>query len=250
MRNIGTMKMKQNIAVLIFFLWSGATSVVHAQSVKDIDGNEYQTVTIGNQLWMAENLKTTKYSDGTPIPNVTVADDWAALNTPAYCWYNNDSLTYSGKYGALYNWYAINNKNVCPDGWRVPTDDDWSVLAGYLGTSGFGFEGEARDIAKSMAAQSGWKEHDIISNVGNDQISNNSSGFAALPGGYRNFLGAFNYAGGYAYLWSSTEYSDKKAYYRFLHNYYSYLGRSKFLKQNGFSVRCVCETSNGSSKEK
>jgi len=241
-------KKRQNTnTVLLSFFLIGITFPVQAQSVKDIDGNEYKTVTIGTQIWMVENLKTTRYPDGTAIPNVTDASEWAALTTPSYCWYNNDSVTYADMYGALYNWYAIDtasngNKNICPGGWHIPTDNDWTILANYLGNNGYGYEGDRRDIAKAMAATSGWNAHDIVSNVGYDQMSNNSSGFTALPGGYRNFLGAFNYAGRYAYWWSSTEYSDMKAWYRFIHNYYSYSGRSNFRKQNGFSVRCVCDT--------
>lgn len=222
------------------------TAGIQAQSVKDIDGNDYKTVTIGTQIWMAENLRTTRYSDGTPIPKVTGADAWAALNTPAWCWYNNDQT----EYGILYNWYAVDpdsngNKNICPDGWHVPDDEDWTILINYLSNNGYGFENSKRDIAKAMAATSGWAVHDIPGNVGHDQGSNNSSGFTALPSGYRNFLGAFNYRGSYAYWWSSTAASPSTAYYRFIHNYYSYVGRSNFRKQNGFPIRCVCDTPAG-----
>ncbi|MDX9880831.1 MAG: fibrobacter succinogenes major paralogous domain-containing protein [Prolixibacteraceae bacterium] len=229
-------------SLFVFLIWI-TLSGVQAQPVKDVDGNEYKTVKFGGQVWMAENLKTTKYSDGTAIANVTGDSTWAELTTPSYCWYNNDSAAYI-KYGALYNWYATDatsnqNRNICPEGWHVPTDEDWKILALYLGNNGYAFEGERRDIAKAMAASSGWKAHDITGNVGHDQASNNSSGFTALPGGYRNFLGKFNYVGTYAYWWSSTESSGSKGWYRFIHSYYSYLGRNNFSKQNGFCIRCL-----------
>lgn len=217
---------------------------LQAQHIMDIEGNVYKTVVIGNQVWMSENLKTTKYSDGTAIPHVISDSVWAALTTPAYCWYNNDPSSNKAVYGALYNWFAVDlvsngNKNLCPKGWHVPTDDEWEILLDYLSNNGYGFEGNKMNVAKSMAAKSGWQSHNIAGNVGNDQQSNNSSGFSAFPSGYRNFLGAFSYKGRYAYWWTSTEYSNTHAYCRFMHNYYSYVGKTKFRKQNGFCIRCL-----------
>ena len=113
---------------------SGLSNIVTATpNVVDIDGNVYHTVTIGTQVWMVENLKTTRYNDGTAIPLVTDGTAWAALTTPGYCWYNNDSATYKNTYGALYNWYAVNTGKLAPTGWHVPTDSEWTVLTTYLG---------------------------------------------------------------------------------------------------------------------
>jgi uncharacterized protein (TIGR02145 family) len=105
----------------------------------DIDGNYYTTVKIGTQVWIAENLRTTKYSNGTPIPYIEDNKTWSGLTlgvvkTGAYCWYNNDSAKYKNIYGALYNWYAIIDSNgLCPDDWHVPTDGEWAILENYLG---------------------------------------------------------------------------------------------------------------------
>ncbi|MDD4192597.1 MAG: fibrobacter succinogenes major paralogous domain-containing protein [Mangrovibacterium sp.] len=229
----------------VILAWIMLTGV-QAQPVNDADGNAYKTITIGSQVWMAENLRTTRYADGSAIPQVAGDEAWATSSSPAFCWYQNDSAANAVRYGALYNWYAVDaaangNKSICPPGWRIPTDEDWNILAHYLADNGYAFEGERRDLAKALAAASGWKAHDIIGNVGHDQTSNNSSGFTALPGGYRNFLGKYNHAGAYAYWWTATEFSATNAWYRFIHNYYSYLGRNNFKKQNGFSIRCVRE---------
>jgi hypothetical protein len=101
--------------------------------VKDIDGNVYDTVTVGTQTWMVENLKTTRYNDGTAIPLVTKSVAWETLSTPGYCWYNNDESTYKAPYGALYNWYTVNTGKLCPTGWHVPGDSEWIVLIDFLG---------------------------------------------------------------------------------------------------------------------
>jgi len=100
---------------------------VQAQPVKDADGNEYKTITIGNQVWMAENLRTTRYADGSAIPQVAGDEAWATSSSPAFCWYQNDSAANAARYGALYNWYAVDaaangNTSICSPGWRIPTD--------------------------------------------------------------------------------------------------------------------------------
>jgi len=101
--------------------------------VSDIDGNYYKTIQIGSQIWMAENLKTTRYNDGSNIPLVTDNTAWSNLTTPGYCWYNNDAATYKNVYGALYNWYAVNTGKLCPSGWHVPSEYEWTLLVNYLG---------------------------------------------------------------------------------------------------------------------
>ena len=178
--------------------------------VKDIDGNKYGVVTIGTQVWMTENLKTTKFNDGTPIVNLTDNAEWAASTTPAYCWYDNDEVSYKNTNGALYNWNTIDpaingNKNVCPSGWHVPTDAEWLILINYLIDNGYGVGGSGDDIAKSLASQSGWTTNPTTGNVGNDPTSNNSSGFNAVPSGARIYLeGTFGGLGEVTTWWTST----------------------------------------------
>ena len=210
-------------------------------SVTDIDGNVYNTVKIGTQTWMKENLKTTKYKDDASIPLVTNGALWAALSTPGYCWYNNDAATYKTTYGALYNWYAVSTGKLCPTGWHVPTDTEWNSLSDYLTNNGFGFGGSGSDIGKSMASSSGWTLYGTAGSVGNDQVSNNSSGFAGQPGGARDFYGSFLDLKNFAYWWSSTEFGIDKAYDRYLYFQLSDLYKNdvNFTKQDGFSVRCI-----------
>ncbi len=196
----------------------------------------YNTVTIGTQLWMAENLKTTKYNDGTPIPNVTDNTAWAALTTGAFSDYNNTPAN-STIYGRLYNWYAVDNnaatkvasnggKNVCPTGWHVPTDAEWTTLTTYLG-------GES--VAGGKLKETG-TTHWLSPNTG----ATNETGFTALPGGNRYGDGSFDNIGGDGNWWSSTEYSTTTpAWYRLMHYSGATVYRGYNDKQSGFSVRCV-----------
>ena len=118
---------------LLIFLFSGCDKEKEIpEEVLDIDGNIYHTVIIGNQIWLAENLKTTKYNDGTPVSLVTDNTGWINLSTPGYCWYDND-ITNRETYGALYNWYAVQTGKLCPKGWHVPSDAEWTVLTDFLG---------------------------------------------------------------------------------------------------------------------
>jgi len=212
--------------------------------VVDIDGNAYKTIKIGTQVWMAQNLRTKRYNDGTVIPKVTDNTAWAALTTPAYCWYNNDSTLNAKIYGALYNYYTVadtNSLNVCPTGWHVPSDAEWIVLSDFLTANGYGFGGSGADIGKSMASFR-WASSGTAGHVGNDQGTNNSSGFAGLPGGSRDNDGAFYLIGYFGYWWSSTENDNLKATYRFLaHDWVYFLGTSgtSQFKHYGFSVRCL-----------
>lgn len=192
---------------------------------KDFDGNEYNTVKIGRQTWMVQNLKTTKYNDGTAIPLVTDGTAWAKLLTPGYCWYSNEELSFKPSYGALYNGYAINTGKLCPDGWHVPNDADWTVLINFLG-------------GKKIAGEK-LKETGITYWVSPNTGATNESGFTALPGGLRYHDGIFHDFGFSGYWWSSTEYSSSRAFFYYLDYQYSNIYRFDNLKKIGFSVRCI-----------
>jgi uncharacterized protein (TIGR02145 family) len=215
----------------------------------DGDGYNYPVVEIGTQTWMAGNLKTTKYNDDTAIPNITVDATWEALATGAYCDYDNTPSN-STTYGRLYNWYAVDNnaatkvasnggKNVCPTGWHIPSDAEWTTLTDYLTNNGYGYEGSGIDIAKSLANTSGWTVSGTLGAVGNDQTSNNSSGFTGFPSGGRFSYGSYGFVGDIGYWWSSTEYSSSTdAYYRYMHYTFSNVTGGHSRKDYGFSVRC------------
>ena len=213
------------------------TGIIYGDGVTDIDGNEYATVIIGNYEWMAENLKTTRYNIGTDIPNITGNGDWMGLITGAYCWYDNDESTYKDTYGALYNWYAVATGNLCPAGWRVPTDDEWKNLEGTVDSQydvgdpvwdGEGWRGY--DTGTKLKATSGW-------NSGGN--GTNDFGFSALPGGLRAIVGSYGYLGYYGYWWSSNQYSTAYAWHRDLGYDFSNVIRLYEYKEFGFSVRCV-----------
>ena len=153
----------------------------------DVDGNTYKAVKIGNQVWMSENLKTTRYRNGDLIGTTTPATlDISGETTPKYQWAYDGNESNVATYGRLYTWYAItDSRNVCPIGWHVPTINEWSTLTTYLTNNSYGYEGSGSDIAKSMAATSGWTTSTTAGTIGNDQASNNSSGFTARAGGMR-----------------------------------------------------------------
>jgi uncharacterized protein (TIGR02145 family) len=194
-------------------------------TVTDIEGNVYHTIIIGTQVWMVENLRTTKYNDGTDIPLVTDSAAWSTLTTPGYCWYNNDLATYKSDYGALYNWYTIYTGNLCPTGWHVPTIGDWKILSDYL-------IGDSITGAKLKEIDT---THWNFPNTG----ATNESGFTALPGGGRNFNGSFDLIGKYGYWWTNSQYIHNDIYYQFISYVGSNLNQGTNSKNLGFSVRCV-----------
>jgi uncharacterized protein (TIGR02145 family) len=222
---------------------------VQAQTVTDIDGNVYNTVTIGTQVWMKENLKTTKYTDGTAIPNVTDNSAWAALTTPGYCWYNNDAAAYKATYGVLYNWYSLDatsngGKNVCPAGWHVPTDTEWTTMENYLIANGYNYDGTTtgNKYAKALASASGWSSYSEAGTVGNTDYpaKRNATGFTALPGGYRYDFDTFINIGSYGSWWSSSEVFSTYAWSRYIFCGSEIVWRISFYgKSCGFSVRCL-----------
>ena len=212
-----------------------------AGTVKDADGNKYNTVKIGNQVWMVENLKTTKYNDGTEILNVTINTQWDNLTTGAYCNYNNLESN-AATYGRLYNWYAVNTGKLAPAGWHVPTDDDWTILENYLIANGYNFDGtkDVDKVAKSLCAKTNWALSSVAGTPGAAPENNNSTGFTALPGGYRDIDDGFFYGiGKYGDWWSSTEYYVNGAYCRDLYYDSEDLSRYNGSKGSGFSVRLV-----------
>ena len=196
------------------------------KTVNDQDGNIYKTVTIGTQVWMVENLKTTTYNDGLAIPFVSENSNWSILNSAAYCWYDNDKKN-KDTYGALYNWGAVNSGKLCPKGWHVPSDAEWTILTDYLG-------GESR-------ASGLLKEANLPTRVPDN--ATNYSGFSVLPAGAASgeiFLGI----GVQGIWWSSTIDSDKYNIYRsvffdgstiVINN--GFLSRANLL--NGLSIRCI-----------
>jgi uncharacterized protein (TIGR02145 family) len=192
---------------------------------------------------MAENLKTTKYNDGTDIPNVTDAGAWEVLTTPAYCWYDNDAATYKATYGALYNWYTVNTGKLCPAGWHVPTDAEWTTMENYLIANGYNYDGTTtgNKIAKSLAATSNWNSSTNAGVVGNTDYpaKRNVTGFTALPGGYRSDNGAFGFIGVDGFWWSPSGISDTYAWYRNMAYYLGDVGKYNSIKSYGVSVRCL-----------
>ena len=211
-------------------------------TVTDIDGNVYQTVTIGTQVWMAENLKVTHYRNGDAIPNIASNSEWTELTTGAYCNYDNDAY-HSTTYGRLYNWYAVDDsRNIAPEDWHVPSDAEWKQLEMYLGMS----RSEADDKYR-RGRDEGGKLKATGTIEGGDGLwfypnkgATNESGFSALPGGDRyGDYGPFYSMGYLGRFWSSTELSNYYAWYRRLSHSNSQIYRGNYLKQDGFSVRCV-----------
>jgi len=190
------------------------------------DGYTYSSIVLGNgQEWMSENLRTTTYANGDPIPNVTDSTQWLNLTTGAWSHYNNDSQ-YENPYGKLYNWYTVNDsRNVCPTGWHVPSDAEWTVLSDYLG-GGAVAGGKMKSTGTAY-----W----LTPNFG----ATNESGFSGLPGGYRKHDGTFNYIGGYGDWWSSTGSAVGNAWHRNLNYTNGDVGSGYSNKTNGFSVRCL-----------
>ncbi|MEZ5173884.1 MAG: FISUMP domain-containing protein [Bacteroidia bacterium] len=196
-------------------------------TVTDIDGNTYPTVLIGNQWWMAENLRTSTYANGEPIDNVTDNTAWGGLSTGAWCHYGNNTAN-DTIYGKLYNWYTtVDPSGLCPAGWHVPTDAEWTVLTDYLG--GLSVAGV------KMKTATGWNDY-----LGQNGNGTNSSGFSALPGGFLYaYDGLFYSVGYYGRWWSSSESSPTSAWKRYLLHFDSSALRGDYGKRSGLSVRCV-----------
>ena len=214
-------------------------------TVTDQDGNSYDYLCYGNQAWTVENAIMVSYRDGTPIPEVTDGADWANIQTGAWCYYDNDPTK-----PRLYNWFAVMgihdtdpntpNKEFAPEGWHVPSDTEWTTLEEYLIANGYNYDGTTtgNKIAKSMASTTGWDSSTATGATGNDQSTNNSSGFNVFPKGSRSYNGSF-IEGNIAIFWSSTEYNTNFALYRSLWSSLINLVRFRNGNRTGYSVRFV-----------
>ncbi len=193
--------------------------------VTDVEGNTYKTVRIGNQVWMAENLKTTKFNDGTDIPLITNDTTWENTTAPGYCWYNNDMATYRDTYGAIYNGFTADTAKICPAGWHVPAKEEWDQLRTFLGdtVNGGGKLKEAGTV------------HWLVPN----KEATNISGFTALPAGIRYFEGSFASILHYTCYWSSADSSTIDQLYISLYYGDAIFNISHSAKTDGFSIRCL-----------
>ncbi|MBI5009561.1 MAG: DUF1566 domain-containing protein [Bacteroidia bacterium] len=208
-------------------------------------GYTYNTVKIGTQLWMQENLKATKYRDATDIPLKTVNADWSGMKTGAYSWYGNNP-TDGDKYGALYNYFTtVDNKNLCPAGWHVPTDAEWTTMVDYLISNGYNYDGttSSNKLSKSLSYSftNEWSTSTVIGAVGNTDYPDkkNASNFSAFPGGYRNSDGTFYVQLLDGYWWSTTAAAVSDAFSRQIDYNTSSPSRIASNIRQGFSVRCI-----------
>lgn len=222
-------------------------------AVQDYDGNTYNAVKLGKQVWMASNLRTTHYADGTAIPAGNMMTD---NGTDPHRYNPDDNSSTVGTYGYLYNWAAAMKKGnsstanpsgvqgACPNGWHMPSDAEWKELTDYVSSQSKFQSGGTVNIAKALAATSGWDQSPVANSVGNNQSSNNATGFSAVPAG--ECQQTPNYFGACAYFWTATKYgngtgeNDLIAYNRVMRYYEATVTSDDYsFKRNGLSVRCV-----------
>lgn len=192
-------------------------------TVDDVDGNSYGTVQIGEQIWLSENLKTTKFNDNTPIDRVNAANNWIELTTSAYCDYANSDVT-GDMFGRLYNWYTANSGNICPVGWHVPSAQEWETLDTFLG----------KNAAVKIKEESGefWPIESEASNETN---------FSAIPAGYRDFKGSYNGLGRDAAWWSTTANGNNYAWLFEINTGSTGIAKNSYTKNRGHSIRCIMD---------
>ncbi|OQA92902.1 MAG: hypothetical protein BWY27_00114 [Bacteroidetes bacterium ADurb.Bin234] len=210
--------------------------------VRDIDGNIYTTVTIGSQVWMVENLRTTKYRNGDPIPQVSDNSAWSVLSTGAWCDYENNASN-GTIYGHLYNHYAVRDtRNIAPVGWHVATKLEWETLQAYLINNGYNFDGTKTDnkTGKAYASTTLWTTFTTVGTVGYNLPTNNTSGLNVLPSGYRDANnGTFATINTRAYLWLSDSSDALSGWCFYLRNTLSGCYNTTGNARGGFAVRCV-----------
>jgi len=226
-----------DVVYLMNYIFAGGIDpVCQCEPVTDIDGNVYQTVIIGGQCWMAENLKVTHYRNGDPIPHVPDNSEWASYPSGAYCNYWNKE-SYVATYGRLYNWYAVDDgRHLAPEGWHVPTDAEWKKLEMYLGMSQASVDSTTwRGTDEGGKLKEVGTSHWYPPNAG----ATNESGFTGLPGGQRVSAGLFISNRYIGYFWSSTEFSSTVSWERALCNELAQTYRLRSSKNFGYSIRCV-----------
>jgi uncharacterized protein (TIGR02145 family) len=232
-----------------------------AGTVTDADGNVYQTVKIGDQVWTTSSLRTTKYNDGTPIPNVTDNTEWNQLSSAAWCYYDNNPE--HGKKGLLYNWWAASHPKIAPKGWHVPSLEEQLAFRRYLVHNGYNCDGTKypdykgdcnhpwdgeNKVGKSVSGRIGW-EYRIVDKQGKYWEKellicecpelNNKTGFNCLPNGARWNDGSFHNLTGSYYMWSATEQALDRGWLSSVHNWSRYLGDSHHVKPTGFGIRLI-----------
>ena len=239
----------KKLALLFVFV----NSLVFAQgeqryadgTATDQDGNSFEWISYGygeNSFhWAIENADVVTYNDGTPIPQVLYPTEWANLTSGAWCYYNNDPSQHR-----LYNWYAVNNPKFAPEGWRVASNDDYTLLKDYLTINGYNYDGTTggNKIAKAMASTTGWNSSTTAGAPGNDQNLNNSSGFNASPEAYRSASGTFRIGGDFARFWTSTNTTSFRAYIHYMTNDNGFVGYDFIAYNEGISVRFVRDAPN------
>jgi uncharacterized protein (TIGR02145 family) len=202
--------------------------------VVDVDGNDYSTVIIGRQMWLARNLKTTKFNDSTAIPSLAEMSAWDSLSTPAYNWDNDVETENKDSFSVVYNWHSVNTGKLAPRGWHVSSEGEWDTLQNTLLAQGFSWNGtKDNTIAKALAAQSRWDSSTNIGAIGNDLTKNNKSGFSAVPSGY------YAMSGRSGSWWTTRELNATDAVIQIMGSDDIVVHRSQSMKVWGLSVRCV-----------
>lgn len=218
---------KLRLGIIIVFL-CGVFTTVSAQkageSAKDVDGNIYESVVIGTQTWLTENLKSTRYDDATEIKEMKDNGEWAKATAPGFCWYNNDAAN-KDEYGALYNWHVIKNGNICPKGWHVPTDAEWTTLETFVGGSA-----QAALMLKEKGTQHWKSTSDAVGDTYN---------FSAIAAGFRNSDGNFTYQLSDCCFWTATPSTPTYAHNRSFSYYDKGINSRDIQRTNGYSIRCV-----------
>lgn len=199
-------------------------SFLKAQTITDFDGNQYDTLVIGTQVWLKQDLKTTHYRNGVAIPNVTDSVIWGGLTTAARCYYNNDSATNAPTYGSLYNWHVANDTNICPLGYRVPSDEDWTDLEDFLGGD---------SVAGAKLKEAG-TTHWLSPNAG----ATNTTSFTGLPAGWRNFQNTYALMGENVLYWTTST-QGAGVWTRYLWYMFEGVDRNLAPKMLGMCIRCM-----------